>query len=48
MGPLTVEQVYFEKRNKTSARSASATSSMYRAVLKLWMKIHDFMMDLNL
>ena len=48
MGPLTVEQVYCEKRNKTSAGSASAASSRYRAVLKLWMKIHNFMMDLNL
>ena len=48
MGPLTVEQVYFEKRNKTSAGSASAASSRYRAVLKLWVKIHNFMMDLNL
>ena len=38
MGPLTVEQVYFEKRNKTSAGSASAASSRYRAVLKLWIK----------
>ena len=48
MGPLTVEQVYFEKRNKTRAGGASAASSRYRAVLKLWMKIHNFMMDLNL
>ena len=48
MGPLTVEKVYFEKRNKTSAGGASAASSRYRAVLKLWMKIHNFMMDFNL
>ena len=48
MGPLTVEQVHFEKKNKTSAGGASAASSRYSAVLKLWMKIHNFMMDLNL
>ena len=37
-----------KKEKKNSAGITSATSSKYKAVLNLWIKIHNFMMDLNL
>ena len=46
MGPLTVEQVHFNQI--TSAGSASAEGSRYRAVLCLHMKTQSFHYEFRL